>query len=764
MFYRPLRNILTVTVLLLSTLLSGCFEPQPDLTVSTTKLVMGTSDQSSSQTQGSFIITAHNTTVYFSIGVGGTCDANATIINRNQARVDVTCPAGNTLGPGVYHSQVVVYGSTNSNPLTYTPVSGSPTTVDVEYTVEPSLTVSSNSLTFDYVLGQSTPADQAITLSNTANSNSNTSWSADIEYQNGSNWLAINGAQTASGSAVPEVLNVSITNPGVLGIYTAYINVSGSNATYKIQVTLDYRNPTVSIAPPNVLYYEKVDSSAATYAAQTVQIVGENVGWTAVPSQPWVQLSATSGSGPTSVDVAIDDSQIPVGKSLAQVVVADVIGGPSHTLLIEVRKQPHRIQVSRDGVALTSTTTVSKLSDTLTVSENAGVTTAWNASSDQTWLTVTASGNTGDGLVLTADKTGLATEKVYFANVTITSSDNTIANIEVVRVGFYVTTATPTSLSSIAVTGANIISDPIRPYVYVTEQDSCSATVSAHETVSIYNIYTGVPVGTMSAPSGASLSEMAISSNGDTLFVADASGVSGNGIYSIDLNTQTFNGHWSTDSIKGCGDLAYTRVGGRGIILTSNQVALDAVTGNYISSFNSPINSSNKVMFLAPSGNGKHLFTASNSASYHYTLYNDYVDNNVLIIYTTEVPYFVEYIVKSVDIATNYTGDIYYISSENATEGKYPFDIVTNKLIGGIYFMQGDRSGNVEIDNNNNNYFGTGSDYTYDSNLYISNNSGASINTIAMPYIALVRQSVVSGDGQRVIQLSAAAITFVTVP
>jgi hypothetical protein len=233
--------------------------------------------------------------------------------------------------------------------------------------------------------------------------------------------------------------------------------------------------------------------------------------------------------------------------------------------------ESHKLLVDGNGVALFKTPSFSRLTRTLVVRDNLGLTTNWTATSDQPWLTVTGSGLTGvNSMLLSADTSTLAADSLNFATVTIGSSDTSVENAgtEKVRVGLWVGSTDPTS-NSIGVNALVIAADPIRPYAY--------AAVGSD--INIYNIYTGAPVNTITgvAAGGGTIEAMIASHDGSTLYALDSTNSK---IVRVDLDAQTVGTSFSVSVVNPVRILDYTRTNGVEVIASSSSGQIfDAQTG-----------------------------------------------------------------------------------------------------------------------------------------------------------------------------------------
>lgn len=117
----------------------------------------------------------------------------------------------------------------------------------------------------------------------------------------------------------------------------------------------------------------------------------------------------------------------------------------SRQLNITLNKEMSRMSLGAQAVSLSSAPDKSLLSRNIPVLHSLGRTDlTWQAMSDKSWLTVTASGTMGQDVILRADPTGLAADQTYFATVTVTPDDANDGSGEQIKVGFTVLSAVPT--------------------------------------------------------------------------------------------------------------------------------------------------------------------------------------------------------------------------------------------------------------------------------------------------------------------------------
>ena len=163
--------------------------------------------------------------------------------------------------------------------------------------------------------------------------------------------------------------------------------------------------------------------------------------------------------------------------------------------------------VEANGVALSSFPGRSVLQRTVHVYDSwDSSATQWQASDDQSWLTVTPSGSAGGDLTLTANPAGLA-DGQYTATVTITSDTARVVNEQTIRVGFTVRGTNPVALIDQAVDASILAVNPVEPEVYVC---------GSFNSLSAYDIYSGASLRTFPVTNCGGL---LVSGDGQTLFM-----------------------------------------------------------------------------------------------------------------------------------------------------------------------------------------------------------------------------------------------------
>lgn len=536
-----------------------------------------------------------------SVNVGGTNGLNWTA-NANQAWVTPSVSTGttpSTISVGVDPDGLPAGIHTASVTFTSGVLS---TVLNISLTVSnPVLNVSPTSLSFGGVAGGSlSPQSLNLTLSTGAAE----TWNAS----SGASWLAL-GQSTGT---TPSTLSVGVNTSGLsAGTHSATITISGSGfwSARTINVTLTLATPTLIATPISLTF----GGSSGHDMADKELTLSLNTGtsahaWTISSISSWLQVIPSSGTvsaSPASVTVRANGASLPAGTTNGTIVFAAQVGGTTVTrsVAVQANLDDHKVLASDVGVAFASTPSLSRLTRTLGVRSNRGAVVNWSATSNQAWLAVTPSGTTPRDIVLTADPSGLTADTLHYATVSISSDEPSVTNTEMIRIGFWVGTTTPSSTTNISGTFQQVMADPIRPYVYVH---------AAGTTISVYNIYTGGLVTTIPVI-GVQLANMAISSDGSRLFVVDNLAHT---IVPVNLPSFVPETGWTYGSTVSA-YLGYVRTNGKGLVLSGNGRVFDAETGSGYSATFSGGYYGNAILGSSRIGN---RFCAINSGISPYTV------------------------------------------------------------------------------------------------------------------------------------------------
>lgn len=413
------------------------------------------------------------------------------------------------------YSTTLTFGSAdaNNNILQTQPV-------QITYDLHDGLTIAATSVSTSVTFGDSVSSGS---LPITVSSPSTIQWTA----QSDSPWLTGPAGAQQGGGNFSAAINMAGLGTGTYTGKITLTNKADPTDTASINVIITVVAPTLTVTPSSIVLGGAsgldVSPQTLTFSINTTK---NTYAWAASPTTAsggvWLNLSTTSGTvSGTSSTISIDASRalLATGTYTGQIHLQTTVNGLllTQTIPVTLNLDTNRLVVNAAGVAFSSFPSRSVLTRTLNVANTWGVTGVhWQAQSDQTWLTATATGTTGAPLVLTANPSGLVPGQ-YTAHVTVTSPDAGVSNQETVRVGLTVGSTDPAALIKLPSVSALVsIANPVEPVIYVT-----SGMVAAP--VYVYDVNTGALINTFAGAFN-QVGALAISDDGQTLYVADNGG------------------------------------------------------------------------------------------------------------------------------------------------------------------------------------------------------------------------------------------------
>jgi hypothetical protein len=438
----------------------------------------------------------------------------------------------------------------------------------------------------------------------------------------------------ASSSTGPAVLPSGIDVTGLaVGTHQGIVTVTNGadpSESDTVAVSVTITAPQLSVA----------QSSFSFGGTSGLDLAGATLGFsvnTGTRAHPWTLtletetggdwLLAQDGSGDveaSGVLVGIDADRFAVigGTYTGTVKVdVDVDGLPlSATVPVSFNKEAERLQVSADGIAFVQLPSRELLGREVQVSSTWGREgVAWSASSDQDWLTVTASGETGGTLELSADPMLLATDTLHVANVTITSDDFLIEYAPTIRVGLWLGSTDP-GLVELPSGIKRTVADPVGPWLY---------THSGANLITVYNLYTGAEVASYAAGT-ATPGALAISSDGLTLFVGEeATGKA----YALEAAEGSLQQTITPPQPTSSQYLAYARTDALPTLYFSNTYAADVASGEFLTK---PLTNGGRP---AATGDGSivYVYEQNSAAAYRYEVRRSALAGSLLVLATDGV-------------------------------------------------------------------------------------------------------------------------------
>lgn len=336
----------------------------------------------------------------------------------------------------------------------------------------------------------------------------NTRWSASSD----ASWLRV----TPTTGLLPGQTTLFVNGSASMasGQYNGKILLTAAGGARQVPVELTLIRPSLKLSTASLTLGGPYGRDFAPQSVAMNSNTGPNAfPWTATFVPKWASASAVSGTvsqDPVNLTFTPLSAGLPLGAlsttvSLSAKVNGDFVTAP---LLLNLKRDQRKLLPSEIGVALASTPTWSRLSRTLTISDNYAQGAAWSAQSDQAWLAVSASGNS---LTLTANPASLAADSINLASVKLVPASADVSAPETITVALWKGAATPAQSVSLSRFYSNLLADPVRPLVYAHNGSSA---------IDIYNVYTAQKVGSINVASTA-LGQMAVSADGASLFVYD---------------------------------------------------------------------------------------------------------------------------------------------------------------------------------------------------------------------------------------------------
>lgn len=406
----------------------------------------------------------------------------------------------------------------------------------------------------------------------------------NIDNDTPTKWSATSNANWLTADPVAGLTPATTTlrvNPAqgafASGTYSAKLTFSSPLvAPREFDVVLNLSKPTLALSTNNVT----LGGLTGRQFSDAVFTMNLNTGanawpWTLSGTPDWLKPSALSGNvdqNGVSIGLAPIAALAPIGTSSVMLNVGAKVNGDvlNSPLTVTINKDQRKLLVAEPGIALSSTPNWSRLSRTIKVRDNMGLATSWSASSDQSWLTVSSSGSTASGtaaLTVSADPSALPTNQMSYATVTLRTNVSGVQVPETVAVAIWKGSTTPSSNVTLPKAYSNVIGDPIRPFAYLH---------NAGSEIDVYNLYTGTKISTISGV-GASLGDMAISPNGDTLYVFDTANRI---IVLVDLASLSKRTTWPISAaVNSQSRLLATHPNGVNVVLTNGGLALLAPNG-----------------------------------------------------------------------------------------------------------------------------------------------------------------------------------------
>ncbi len=203
-----------------------------------------------------------------------------------------------------------------------------------------------NPVAFTKVFAGADPLPQTLTIASTA-----AAFSVGISVQNatGGNWLSV--APSGCCYASPRVITATVTTAPTMpvGTYTAQIIVTSQSVNENLTIPV-----TLTVAPASQAFFDNVPgqmsfsmlTGGTSITTQDIQIrnagtgtLGWRAGATTADGGNWLNLSATTGTAPSSVTVSVSVADLPSAGLIAGTFIGELVfqaDGSSVTVPVSV--------------------------------------------------------------------------------------------------------------------------------------------------------------------------------------------------------------------------------------------------------------------------------------------------------------------------------------------------------------------------------------------------------------------------------------------
>jgi hypothetical protein len=256
-------------------------------------------------------------------------------------------------------------------------------------------------------------------------------------------WLYV--SQGTAVSTTQARFTITATAPGALsfGTYTSSIRIvtgtSFDNPTGFVDLPVTFTYREAFSAQPGAFPFAFTEFAGnpnpPTPASGQITITGAGIGWQISATEPWITLSATSGTGAATVNVGVARPTVGPGMYHGEIVVTNNRNSLTARLPVDYTVMPAQLVLDKTSVnfVVDPQTTNSGITSSIAISDELqGAGPAgdlpWQATSNAAWLQLSAaSGRTSPTATLTASLPLTELEQLPTgsrqAKITITATD-----------------------------------------------------------------------------------------------------------------------------------------------------------------------------------------------------------------------------------------------------------------------------------------------------------------------------------------------------
>ena len=342
----------------------------------------------------------------------------------------VNASALSGLTPNSYHGTITLTSSGATN---------SPFTIPATLVVaaEPTLQVTSNSLTFNMVGTGTLPLAQSLTVS--ASNGSSIPFTIAVATTSGGSWLsAPSSGNTSSGNISVSILANSLTPATYNGTLTITSPQASGSAVVNVQLNVN----SISLSPSPLTLNYQLGSSHSTVtqnlSVSSILPTPLNLNFTAAASVStpsggtWLSVGPTGGTTPLTLTVTATPGSLSAGSYSGTITVSS--GGATFTVPVTLAIAALPSLTTAPNVLPFNFTIGGSLpsNQSVTVGSNGAALSGVSASTSTPWLTIVSQSGTSTpfNLVVGLNAAGLAslTPGPYSGTITITAQPGTTSN------------------------------------------------------------------------------------------------------------------------------------------------------------------------------------------------------------------------------------------------------------------------------------------------------------------------------------------------
>ncbi len=223
-------------------------------------------------------------------------------------------------------------------------------------------------------------------------------------------------------SSIRFATGTSLSNP------TGYVD---------LPVSFTYREAFSVVPSANPLQFAELagNPGATTPASEHLAIAGSGINWQITATQPWIKLSATSGTGAATVDVSVARPSLPPGVYQGEIDLTNDRDTNVAKLPVTYTVTAAQLVLDKSSLSFTvdASTTTAGLSSSISISDDLQGQSgtgdlSWHATADVPWLVLSASsGRTSPATMLGVSISATQLEQLppayYGGTVSITATD-----------------------------------------------------------------------------------------------------------------------------------------------------------------------------------------------------------------------------------------------------------------------------------------------------------------------------------------------------